>query len=68
MGLSAVNVMAPLRMTQGGLKLQAVLDVLQKKITMESYEFEVLNEVYLQFFLHRWVVNRETNLMMLINP
>jgi len=30
--------------------------------------FEVLNEVYLQNFLHRWVVNRETNLMMLINP
>ena len=30
--------------------------------------FEVLNEVYLQKFLHRWVVNRETNLMMLINP
>ena len=29
--------------------------------------FEVLNEVYLQNFLHRWVVNRETNLMMLIN-
>ena len=25
--------------------------------------FEVLNEVY----LHRWIVNRETNLMMLIN-
>jgi len=30
--------------------------------------FEVLNEVYLQNFLHRWVINRETNLMMLINP
>ena len=30
--------------------------------------FEVLNEVYLQNFLHRWVVNRETNLMMQINP
>ena len=34
----------------------------------ESYQFEVLNKVYLNFFLHRWVVNRETNLMMLINP
>jgi hypothetical protein len=34
----------------------------------ESYQFEVLNEVYLQNFLHRWVVNRETNLMILINP
>ena len=42
--------------------------VLQKKIAMESYEFEVLNEVYLQNFLYIWVVNRETNLMMLINP
>jgi len=44
------------------------LDVLQKNFAMESCEFEVLNEVYLQNFLHRWVVNRETNLMMLINP
>ena len=30
--------------------------------------FEVLNEIYLQNFLHRWVVNREMNLMILINP
>ena len=29
--------------------------------------FEVLNEVYLQKNLYRWVVNREMNLMMLIN-
>ena len=28
---------------------------------------KVLNEVYLQYFLHGWAVNRETNLMMLIN-
>ena len=28
--------------------------------------FEVLNKVYLQNFLHRWVVNRETNLTSLI--
>jgi hypothetical protein len=34
----------------------------------KSYQFEVLNEVYLQNFLHGWVVNHETNLMMLINP
>ena len=27
----------------------------------------VLNEVYLQNFLHGWVVNRETNLMSLTN-
>jgi hypothetical protein len=33
-----------------------------------NYQFEVLNKVYLQNFLHGWVVNRETNLMMLINP
>ena len=29
---------------------------------------EVLNEVYLQNFLHGWVINRETNLMSLLNP
>ena len=28
----------------------------------------VLNEVYLQNFLHGWVVNREMNLMSLLNP
>ena len=28
----------------------------------------VLNEVYLQNFLHRWAVNREMNLMSLLNP
>ena len=28
----------------------------------------VLNEDYLQNFLHRWTVNRETNLMSLLNP
>ena len=28
----------------------------------------VLNEVYLQNFLHGWAVNRETNLMRLLNP
>ena len=28
----------------------------------------VLNEVYLQNFLYRWAVNRETNLMSLLNP
>jgi hypothetical protein len=40
----------------------------KKFFAKESYQFEVLNEVYLQNFLHRWIVNRETNLMMLINP
>ena len=34
----------------------------------ESYYFGVLNEGYLQNFLHGWVVNHETNLMSLINP
>ena len=48
-------------------KVRPCLDVLQKKIAMESYEFEVLDEVYLQNFLHRWAVNRETNLMSLLN-
>ena len=40
----------------------------KKFLRFESSQFEALNEVYLQNFLHRWVVNRETNLMMLINP
>ena len=40
----------------------------KKILRFESSQFEALNEVYLQNFLHRWVVNRETNLMMLINP
>ena len=44
------------------------LVLFQKKIAKEYYEFEVLNEIYLENFLYRWVVNRETNLMMLINP
>jgi hypothetical protein len=37
-------------------------------VVKESYQFEVLNKVYLQNFLHGWVVNRETNLMSLLNP
>jgi hypothetical protein len=37
-------------------------------VAKQSYQFEVLNEVYLQNFLHGWVVNHEMNLMMLINP
>ena len=40
----------------------------KKNLRFESSQFEALNEVYLQNFLNRWVVNRETNLMMLINP
>ena len=39
----------------------------KKNLRFESSQFEALNEVYLQNFLHRWVVNRETNLMMIIN-
>jgi hypothetical protein len=40
----------------------------KKFFSKESCQFEVLNEVYLQNFLHRWFVNRETNQMMLIKP
>ena len=29
--------------------------------------FGVLNEIYLQNFLHGWVVNHETNLMSILN-
>ena len=39
-----------------------------KKNAMESCLFEVLNKVYLQKILHGWAVNRETNLMSLLNP
>ena len=35
---------------------------------MFRYIHGVLNEVYLQNFLHGWTVNRETNLMSLFNP
>ena len=35
---------------------------------MFRYMHGVLNEVYLQNFLHRWAVNCETNLMSLLNP
>ena len=34
---------------------------------MFGHMHRVLNEVYLQFFLHGWTVNRETNLMSLRN-
>ena len=34
---------------------------------MFRYIHGVLNEVYLQNFLHEWAVNRETNLMSLLN-
>jgi len=40
----------------------------KKNLRFESSQFEALNEVYLRNFLHRWVVNRETNLTMQINP
>ena len=49
-------------------RIRPCLVFLQKNFAKESYQFEVLNEIYLQIFLHRWVVKRETNLMMLINP
>ena len=48
-------------------KLRPWLVETQNFFAKEFYWFEVLNEIYLQNFLHRWVVNRETNLMMLIN-
>ena len=35
---------------------------------MFRYIHRVLNEIYLQNFLHRWAVNRETNLTSLLNP
>ena len=40
-----------------------------KKILHQIFEYmhEVLNEIYLQFFLHGWIVNREMNLISLLN-
>ena len=35
---------------------------------MFRHMYGVLNEVYLQNFLHGWAVNRETNLTSLLNP
>ena len=35
---------------------------------MFTYMHGVLNEIYLQNFLHGWVVNHETDLMSLLNP
>ena len=35
---------------------------------MFGHMHEVLNEVYLQNFLHEWAVNHEMNLMRLFNP
>ena len=35
---------------------------------MFRHMYGVLNEVYLQNFLHGWAVNREPNLMSLLNP
>ena len=34
---------------------------------MFGYMHGVLNKIYLQSFLHGWTVNRETNLMSLLN-
>jgi len=35
---------------------------------MFGYIHEVLNKIYLQTFLHGWVVNREMNIMSILNP
>ena len=47
-----------------------LINSVNKKISHRIFRhmYEVLNEVYLQNFLHRWTVNRETNLMSLLNP
>ena len=53
---------------RGEIRLRGCLVHFAKLCKDVKMAFEVLNEVYLQNFLHRWVVNHETNLMMLINP
>ena len=40
----------------------------KKSHRMFEHMYEVLNEVYLQNFLYGWDVNRETNLMNILNP
>ena len=40
----------------------------KKSHRMFRHMHGVLNEVYLQNFLYGWAVNRETNLMSLLNP
>ena len=40
----------------------------KKSHRMFRHMHGVLNEVYLQNFLYEWDVNRETNLMSLLNP
>ena len=54
--------------TSSAVDLRVCLVHFAKMCKDVNMAFEVLNEVYLQNFLHRWIVNRETNLMMLINP
>jgi len=41
---------------------------MRKIFETESFYFGVLNKIYLQNVLHGWIVNREVNLMSLINP
>ena len=35
---------------------------------MFGHMYEILNKIYLQNFLHGWVVNRKMNLMSILNP
>ena len=54
----------------GLFKSQLVNSVNTKKISHQIFRniHGVLNEVYLQKILYGWAVNRETNLMCLLNP
>ena len=56
------------RQERGVVRLGVPRGVNAKKFATESCQFEVLNEVYLQNFLHECAVNCETNLMSLLNP
>ena len=69
----------PLWSTSHGTHLVSLLDIkalfsphpINAKKTshrMFRHMHGVLNEAYLQNFLHRWAVNRETNLMSILNP
>ena len=56
--------------TQALFRSQRVNPVNTKKTLhrMFGHMYGVLNEVYLQNFLQGWAVNRETNLMSILNP
>ena len=56
--------------TKAMFRSQPINPVNAKKMShrMFGHMHGVLNKIYLRNFLHGWVVNREMNLMSLLNP